>query len=213
MLTSLAASPEHARSTSTHGRPRSDSTETLVSSVTAADSTASYAYPDPPVNSPDTQTVVGDSGDVGGLDTDSIAERLRNMPALTPPASEKDGEGKAKLRAPLRENMPLSRQLFKLPAKKKNTRLMRRRLIDRTYSTPSPTKMAEVETIVEEYPEHSMLGPVAEEDVELGLRRLAMLAKDEHQQDGSKSVEEYYSVRLAKLIKKAEVAFDAKHLQ
>lgn len=46
----------------------------------------------------------------------------------------------------------------------------------------------------------------------IGLKRLAMLAKDEHKKDSSKSVEQYYSERLAELIKDAELEFDGSAL-
>jgi hypothetical protein len=42
---------------------------------------------------------------------------------------------------------------------------------------------------------------------------MAMLAHDEYVKDPRRSVQEYYSMRLAKLIEEAEVAFDAAHLQ
>lgn len=60
--------------------------------------------------------------------------------------------------------------------------------------------------------EYTTWGPVAEEDTERALKRMAMLARDEHQKDPSFSVEEYYSMRLAKLIEEAEISFDATHL-
>lgn len=46
-----------------------------------------------------------------------------------------------------------------------------------------------------------------------GLQRLVQLAKDQHVVDPSKSVQAYYSEHLAKLIKEAEVAFDALKLK
>lgn len=60
--------------------------------------------------------------------------------------------------------------------------------------------------------EYSAWGPVAEEDTERALKRMAMLARDEHKQNPEHSVKEYYSMRLAKLIEEAEVEFDASHL-
>jgi hypothetical protein len=54
---------------------------------------------------------------------------------------------------------------------------------------------------------------VAEEDTQRALKRMAMLAHDEYVKDPRRSVQEYYSMRLAKLIEEAEVAFDAAHLQ
>lgn len=49
---------------------------------------------------------------------------------------------------------------------------------------------------------------VAEEDTMRALARVAMLARDEHAKDPRRSVEEYYSARLAALIARAEVGFD-----
>lgn len=60
--------------------------------------------------------------------------------------------------------------------------------------------------------EYSAWGPIAEEDTERALKRMAMLARDEHKADPQHSVKEYYSMRLAKLIEEAEVEFDASKL-
>lgn len=49
---------------------------------------------------------------------------------------------------------------------------------------------------------------MAEEDVENALKRLAMAAKDEHERDPSKTVKQYYSEALAKIIKDGEIEFD-----
>jgi hypothetical protein len=61
--------------------------------------------------------------------------------------------------------------------------------------------------------EYSAWSSVAEEDTQRALKRMAMLAHDEYVKDPRRSVQEYYSMRLAKLIEEAEVAFDAAHLQ
>jgi hypothetical protein len=49
--------------------------------------------------------------------------------------------------------------------------------------------------------------------VENALKRLAMLAKDENQLDPRKSVKAYYSERLAKILKDAEIEFDVKFMK
>lgn len=61
--------------------------------------------------------------------------------------------------------------------------------------------------------ENSTWSAIAEEDTQRALKRMAMLAHDEYVKDPRRSVQEYYSERLAKLIEEAEVAFDAAHLQ
>lgn len=55
--------------------------------------------------------------------------------------------------------------------------------------------------------ESTMWGGEAEEMAALGLKRLVQLAKDEHDVDPSKSVGEYYSEHLDKVIREAEVEF------
>lgn len=64
-----------------------------------------------------------------------------------------------------------------------------------------------------EYPEASKWDGVAEEDVMQGLQRLAVVAEDEHKENPSKSVEHYYSLRLAKIIAAGKVKFDVGYLQ
>jgi hypothetical protein len=61
--------------------------------------------------------------------------------------------------------------------------------------------------------EYNTWGPVVEEDTERALKRMAMLARDEHVKDPRRSVQEHYSRRLAKLIEEAEIVFDAKCLR
>ncbi|KAK4498268.1 hypothetical protein PRZ48_010926 [Zasmidium cellare] len=60
----------------------------------------------------------------------------------------------------------------------------------------------------ERYPEASTWAALAKEDVENALKRLAMAAKDEHENDPTKSVQQYYSESLSKIIKDAEIEFD-----
>lgn len=58
------------------------------------------------------------------------------------------------------------------------------------------------------FPEFTTWDAFAEEDVASGLQRLAMLAKDLHKVDNTKTVREYYSERLAVILKAAEIDFD-----
>lgn len=61
-------------------------------------------------------------------------------------------------------------------------------------------------------PEFNIWETDAEEDVSHGLKRLATLARDLHQQDSSKSVGEYYSERLIALIQETGIEFDCSGL-
>ncbi|KXT02103.1 hypothetical protein AC578_6660 [Pseudocercospora eumusae] len=53
----------------------------------------------------------------------------------------------------------------------------------------------------------------AEEDLLNGLKRIVTAAEDEHKADPSKSVQHYYSVRVAKVLEEAPVKFDKKYLK
>ncbi|KAF2211216.1 hypothetical protein CERZMDRAFT_98533 [Cercospora zeae-maydis SCOH1-5] len=61
--------------------------------------------------------------------------------------------------------------------------------------------------------EYSNWGDEAEEAVRVGLAKLAQLARDQHLANPQKSVNEYYSERLSKLINEAEVELDVKLLK
>lgn len=139
-------------------------------------------------------------------------------------------EGKAHLRAQLREDAGLGRQLFKSP--KRSRALPKHELLRkygaRTDRSITPTRLSFVTAAAANIHttsnsaaaatpkpgvfEFTTWGPVAEEDTERALKRMAMLARDEHQKDPQYTVEEYYSMRLAKLIEEAEISFDATHL-
>ena len=80
------ATPGYTPSRFTSGRPRSNSQMTAITSLSAM-STPSISYPGPPINSPTTLSVFGDSD---GLDVASLAEKLKRMPSgATAPPSEK----------------------------------------------------------------------------------------------------------------------------
>lgn len=144
-------------------------------------------------------------------------------------------EGKAHFRALVREDAELGRQLFKSPERKRPLpkHELLRKYGARTDRSITPTRLSFVTAAAAAAAaptttttttaaatatpkpgvlEYTTWGPVAEEDTERALKRMAMLARDEHQKDPSFSVEGYYSMRLAKLIEEAEISFDATHL-
>ena len=57
-------------------------------------------------------------------------------------------------------------------------------------------------------PEWSVWGHYAAEDVGLALKRLAMVAKDMHKLDPTKSVKQHYNERLLVLLQQGEIEFD-----
>ena len=170
-------------------------------------------YPGAPVNSPETQSIASDAG---GLQLDDANEKLQNMPAtVTPPASEgDDSKGKARLRAPVRKDVPLLNQLFKAAPRpvRKKVKVTRRRLDVNNATTSEPKKSDKTPPEYHVH-EHSTWLNMALEDVARGLKRLARAAKDENLIDDSKTVEEHYSENLAKEIKEVEIEFDLKYLQ
>lgn len=141
-------------------------------------------------------------------------------------------EGKAHLRSTLREDTHLHPQLFKSPTPKRALRkhdVLKKYVLDplaedrsatpthlsfvtRPAASPTPPPPSTASTAAGTF-EYSAWSSVAEEDTQRALKRMAMLAHDEFVKDPRRSVQEYYSVRLAKLIEEAEIAFDAACLQ
>jgi hypothetical protein len=142
-------------------------------------------------------------------------------------------EGKAHLRSTLREDTHLHPQLFKSPTPKRALRkhdVLKKYVLDplaedrsatpthlsfvtRPAASPTPPPPSTSATAAAGTFEYSAWSSVAEEDTQRALKRMAMLAHDEFVKDPRRSVQEYYSVRLAKLIEEAEIAFDAACLQ
>lgn len=236
-LTSVAT-PEYTRTpiaqSSVGGlRRRSDSQETLNTSITglivgSAASIASYKYPDPPVNSPTTQSVAGDSITLYQLATasvsaESLAQKLNSSfsSEITPPTSVTDAdesEGKTSVRDFATWHHPPRKQRYILHQTltgqvERVTRMPPKRGYAPQSSSKKPTKGEDSPPETGKlFPEHSNWEAVAEEDLEKALKRLAMLAKDEHKVDPSKPVEAYYSKRLANIVRQADLEFDIKAL-
>jgi len=223
-----------------HQLRRSISEETLATTISDVSSSLSLNYPSAPLNTPATQSIAGDPKTTAA-DIENLADRLQNTtPPASPSASTGQGEanstsgeghddedpfkeGKAHLRAHVREDSELSRQSFKSPERKRplSKHELLRKYAGNTDRSITPTRLSFVTVAAATSAaaptgpptyEHTTWGPVAEEDTERALKRMAMLARDEHQKDPRRTVEEYYSMRLAKLIEEAEVSFDATHL-
>lgn len=237
-----------------HRLRRTMSQETLATTISDVSSTPSLVYPNAPLNTPATQSIAGDSPMSTAADFEIVTDRLqRSSSPLSPSSGGPDNdllssagsssaegdididldveldddpfkEGKAHLRAQLREDAELGRQLFKSPERKRTLpkHELLRKYGARTDRSITPTRLSVVTAAAGTTPtsatpkpgvlEFTTWGPVAEEDTERALKRMAMLARDEHQKDPQYTVEEYYSMRLAKLIEEAEISFDATHL-
>ena len=234
-----------------HCLKRTLSQETLATTISDVSSSPSLMYPNAPLNTPATRSIAGDALMSTAADFKIVTDRLQRSSSSTP-ASPSSGpgddlvssagsgpidieldddpfkEGKAHLRALVREDAELGRQLFKSPERKRplsKHELLRKygaRTEDRSITptrlsiiTAAAATTAATAAAMAPKPgvlEYTTWGSVAEEDTERALKRMAMLARDEHQKDPSFTVEEYYSMRLAKLIEEAEISFDATHL-
>ncbi|EME42419.1 hypothetical protein DOTSEDRAFT_45957 [Dothistroma septosporum NZE10] len=62
-------------------------------------------------------------------------------------------------------------------------------------------------------PENTVWPEVVDEKIVDGMKRLAQYANDMHALDPSKSVEQYYGERLAKLLREGEVKFNMEFLK
>lgn len=132
----------------------------------------------------------------------------------TPPHSEENARGKAYLRAHALKDVPMLHRLFRsLQSSVVSCMILTVSEAERDVTTPTQLESSLMSSPGQHFGEHSNWGSVAEEDVEAALQRLAMLARDDHKDDGSKSVEQHYSERLTVLLKKAEIEYDASTLK
>ncbi|GAB7323159.1 hypothetical protein MBLNU13_g05657t1 [Cladosporium sp. NU13] len=237
-----------------HFLRRTTSQETLATTISDVSSSPSLIYPNAPLNTPAARSIAGDVLLSTAADFGIVTDRLQRS-SSSPPVSPSSGpgddlvssagsgdididldidedpfkEGKAHLRALVREDAELGRQLFKSPERKRplSKHELLRKYGARTDRSITPTRLSFVKAAAATAAtaaatpmtgpkpgvlEYTTWGPVAEEDTERALKRMAMLARDEHQKDPSFTVEEYYSMRLAKLIEEAEISFDVTHL-
>lgn len=227
-LTSPASPDMPPTPATSHQLRRTPSQETLATTMSDVSSSPSLLYPNAPLNTPATQSIAGDEAMSTAADMKNLADRLeRTTPPVSPITGESSNsvegedsdpfkEGKTHLRAHVREDTELSKQLFKSPERKRPIAKheLLRKYAPVTDRSITPTRLSFVTAAAAAPPtfEYTSWGPVAEEDTERALKRMAMLARDEHTKDPRHTIEEYYSMRLAKLIEEAEISFDATHL-
>jgi len=190
-------------------------------------STPSLAYPGAPANTPATQSLAGDMGDMSmAVDIDVASNRLFHASSPSTGNGNEDPfkEGKAHLRLqlfksptpkrPMRKHEILNKYVLGAAAaaageEDRSATPTHLSFVTKAASSPIPPPLQPPTTTFE----YSAWSSVAEEDTQRALKRMAMLAHDEYVMDPRRSVQEYYSMRLAKLIEEAEIAFDAAHLQ
>lgn len=188
----------------------------LSSGSTQVPSEASYNYPGPPNNTPYNQSL---AGDLNLPSIDEVVDQLRNLPGgPTPPnsiAAPAEAEGKAHLRARVRGDVPLLRQLFKRPPKAPNVVKRVRKVTSKALTgvNVNEPREAEDQNHIDHVHEGSTWTHVAMEDISRGLERLAMAADDLHLIDGNKTIEEYYNEKLAQVLKAGKIQFDPKYLE
>ncbi|KAK3622387.1 hypothetical protein LTR56_022208 [Elasticomyces elasticus] len=226
------------------GSQESLSAITEAGSVESAETgTSSLVYPGPPLNSPMTQSEIGERetpspANIAERLEESLNQRMMALPGslseYTPPTSpDGDYEGKTLfcLGIDVKDfavwhDPPRPWGCYRLLTPKRTER----KRIERTVSRRSEDTATPVlrkpqwgdrtepnsgkENISSRmFPEHSNWANFAEEDVVSGLKRLARLARDENLVQPDKTVEQIYSYRLAKLIKEAEIVFDKNALE
>ncbi|KAI7482209.1 hypothetical protein KC351_g5889 [Hortaea werneckii] len=217
------SSPGYPKTMSTGGRPRSDSDTTVITEVTqeTVESNRSINYPNPPINTPYTRSEIGDLDLMADLD-DLIA-RLGQMADETPPSSVNEVRGKhdiVLISSASSGHSPAS--MFEIASSEQSpltsiptVAACNDAMDTHDLATPTPDHHTENDYFGDGpvFPEASAWEGFAEEDVEKGLQRLAMLAKDLHKVDNTKTAEQHYSERLSKILKEAEFQFDASKLK
>ena len=179
---------------------------TSVSSGTI-ESSASLVYPGPPLNSPLTQSEIGDRDNQHDMSMSNLTLKLKSVPGrLTPPHSEHDHEGMSAPGVYVRDF-----GVMRPPKPQKKTALTLGALRAEGNMT-TPSARLDAEDAKPGLPEFSVWEGIANEDVGLALKRLVMVARDMHQLDKTKSVKQHYSERLHMLLKQSEIEFDCSDL-
>lgn len=203
------------------------------------ESNRSINYPNPPDNTPYTRSevklnqlrhshgaVLTDMLQIGELplvDSDVLLAKLGQMVTVTPPSSTDEVKGErdfGQMSSASRENLQASTFGLVSSEQPRLTYAPTVAVCDdandtHDLATPTPDHHTENDYFGDGpvFPEASAWEGFAEEDVEKGLQRLAMLAKDLHKVDNTKTAEQHYSERLSKILKGAEFKFDASKLK
>lgn len=241
-LTLLKASPENTDCGSTVAETVGEGQQTVVSppsSTTGSDVTVQPLQPTlsavPPVFAPTTVPVntrapASDAGEGQSQSSSSSSDHLSGlmsafdlqmatMAKQTPlPPSEPDtNEGRAHLRGPLRSELSLYKQLFKAPPPRPAKRKKPKQALIRDAGelAVSPTTLHQYDTppTTEHVHEQNTWVTVALEDIDRGLKRLVMAAKDQKLIDNSKTAAQHYSGYLARAIKAQELQLDPEELK
>ncbi|GAB1735322.1 hypothetical protein NU219Hw_g2961t1 [Hortaea werneckii] len=216
------SSPGYPKTVSTVGRPRSDSDTTVITEVTqeTVESSSSINYPNPPLNTPYTRSEIGE---LPLVDSDVLLAKLGQMVTVTPPSSPGEIKGKhniGQVSSASSENLQAS--MFGIVSSEQapltnipTVAAYNDANDTHDLATPTPDHHTENDYFGDGpvFPEASAWEGFAEEDVEKGLQRLAMLAKDLHKVDNTKTAEQHYSERLSKILKEAEFQFDPSKLK
>ncbi|KAI6796133.1 hypothetical protein KC363_g4767 [Hortaea werneckii] len=235
------SSPGYPKTMSTGGRPRSDSDTTVITEVTqdTVESNRSINYPNPPINTPYTRSEIGGMDLMDDLSArvekmnanlDDLIARLGQMNDESPPSSVNDVKGKhdiVLISSASSGHSPAS--MFEIASSEQPPltstptvalcndaiKVCNDAMEEHGLATPTPDHHTKNDYFGDGpvFPEASAWEGFAEEDVEKGLQRLAMLAKDLHKVDNSKTAEQHYSERLSKILKEAEFQFDASKLK
>ncbi|KAK5114467.1 hypothetical protein LTR62_002402 [Meristemomyces frigidus] len=205
---------------------RTPSQETIASSQhegSVGSAPQSLIYPNAPMNTPYARSAAS-TMDPADVDACNLAAKLKSMPStleeVTPPASS-HGHSSGKTSSSSSGTVVKDFGVWHDPPKSLAwyAKLIEGRLafgrIREPPITPTSVKKSGDNSppAADMFPEHSTWATVAEEDTMVGLKRLTMLAKDEHKLNPKKTVDQYFSERLAKLIKDAELKFDVGTLQ
>ncbi|KAI7530321.1 hypothetical protein KC331_g14730 [Hortaea werneckii] len=217
------SSPGYPKTVSTGGRPRSDSDTTVMTEVTqeTVESNRSINYPNPPINTPYTRSEIGE---LPLVDSDVLLAKLGQMATVTPPSSTDEVKGKQNIGQVSSESSENLQASMLEIVSIEQPRLTSIPTVAAAYNdandthdlaTPTPDHHTENDYFGDGpvFPEASAWEGFAEEDVEKGLQRLAMLAKDLHKVDNTKTAEQHYSERLSRILKEAEFQFDASKLK
>ncbi len=197
--------------------------ETIQSSLTTSTGqSADHSGPPapPPSAAGDVHDILADRlANLNVAGSRHVLQNISEEEGLGSTTSHSNGEGKAHLRGPTRSDVPLHYQLFKHPSwpRKKLRPRLSRTYVGSPHSHEHSHHDDHLSELVSPPNEHvheqDTWVQFAMEDIDRGLKRLIVAARDLRKMDDSKSAEEYYSETLADVVKKQEMAFDERKLQ